>query len=222
MDRIELSGSELSAWVDQDSSVHIRAITKDGDPVELGESEAKALCDFLQYFLSDQVICDTEDVKDLVFVDSEKPLTDDDLKRAEKRLGVHFPDDFSRFYKDHNGGDPNRTVFRDFYGEIEDIEISGFMSILYRREFSDSPDFTLDGRAQAEWTSNKVPRTLLPFAMDWGGNYFCLGLDDGRVYYYVFDTWDEHLSAEENFAVNSTAIAPSFGYFIDHLQPSEE
>lgn len=47
--KIELS--DLIAWVEQDASVHIKAITKYGDPVELSEADVSRLIEFLQAFL---------------------------------------------------------------------------------------------------------------------------------------------------------------------------
>lgn len=49
MAKIELS--DLTAWVEQDTSVHIKAITKYGDPVELSECDVSKLIKFLQDFL---------------------------------------------------------------------------------------------------------------------------------------------------------------------------
>jgi hypothetical protein len=46
--------SDLTAWVEQDTSVHIKAITKYGDPVELSEVDVNRLIEFLQDFLLSQ------------------------------------------------------------------------------------------------------------------------------------------------------------------------
>ena len=74
-----------------------------------------------------------------------------------------------------------------FIKKIDDVEIRDFMPMLYCHEFEDDPDFTLNGRIKEEWRDAKVPKYLLPFAMDWGGNYICYGLNDGIIYYYVRD-----------------------------------
>ncbi|MCL2310596.1 MAG: SMI1/KNR4 family protein [Proteobacteria bacterium] len=151
------------------------------------------------------------------FTETERSLTDNDFTLVEQKLGVKLPHDFVAFYKLNNGGTPDKPVTHDFYEKMEDIEIRDFIPILYAEEFQDDPDFTLEGRAKEHWHKKEVPENLLPFAFDWGGNYICLGLPDGLIYYYVRDVWSENLSTEQNFLRNSTPIAPSFRHFIEHL-----
>lgn len=158
----------------------------------------------------------------LTLLNSEKSLNDNDFKMVEHELEVKLPNDFVEFYKLHNGGNPEQTVLKDFYGKIDDIEIGDFMPIRYCRKFKDDPDFTLDGRVKGEWAENEVPQNLLPYAMDCGGNYICLGLDDGIIYYFNRFDWNDELSAEQNLSLNTTPIAPSFSCFIDNLQYSGE
>lgn len=38
-----LSGDEIRAWIEQDELVCLKAVTKEGDPVELSASEARQL-----------------------------------------------------------------------------------------------------------------------------------------------------------------------------------
>ncbi len=40
---VQLSGGEVTLWLEQGTSVHLRAVTKQGDPVELSVEEAKEL-----------------------------------------------------------------------------------------------------------------------------------------------------------------------------------
>jgi len=161
-------------------------------------------------------------MKDFYIEDPEKKLSDNDFKLVEQDLGVKLPNELIEFYKKYNGGHPNKTIAKDYFNKIDDIEIKDFIPMLYARDFGDDPDFTLNGRAKEEWSESRIPRYLLAFAMDWGGNYLCLNLDDGEVYYYVMDVWSGNISTEKNFEVNSTPISPSFSYFIDHLEFSEE
>jgi hypothetical protein len=44
------SGGEIQAWIEQETSVHLRAVTPHGDPVEMNEHELKQLIDSLQSF----------------------------------------------------------------------------------------------------------------------------------------------------------------------------
>jgi hypothetical protein len=52
MDKIFLADSRLCAWVEQESSVHIKAVTKEGDPVELSDEEVRELENFLRRYLA--------------------------------------------------------------------------------------------------------------------------------------------------------------------------
>jgi hypothetical protein len=42
-DVIRFSGGEVYLWIEQGSSIHIKAVTQHGDPVELNENEAEEL-----------------------------------------------------------------------------------------------------------------------------------------------------------------------------------
>ncbi|MCL1917644.1 MAG: SMI1/KNR4 family protein [Peptococcaceae bacterium] len=172
--------------------------------------------------IKEQITESSKEEPPLALSDSERPLNDKDFKRVEQDLGAKLPYDFVEFYKLHNGGTPNQTAYEDFYGKICDIEVNEFLPMLYRQEFEDNQDYTLNGMAKNQWTANKLPRNLLPFARDWGDNYFCIGIDDGIVYYFVRDVWSDNLTAEENLSVNTTPIAPSFKYFIDNLMCVDE
>ncbi len=44
----ELSHGDLVAWVDPGAALHLKCVTKHGDPVELNAEEVKALCEALR------------------------------------------------------------------------------------------------------------------------------------------------------------------------------
>ena len=45
---ISLCDGQVSVWVESGSSIHLKCITKYGDPVELNAEEARELCDVLR------------------------------------------------------------------------------------------------------------------------------------------------------------------------------
>jgi hypothetical protein len=47
---LSLSGGEVNLWLSEDGTIHIKAITSFGDPVELSSEEAKTLADHLRRF----------------------------------------------------------------------------------------------------------------------------------------------------------------------------
>jgi hypothetical protein len=51
-DYFESSDGTIRIWIEQESSIQIKAVTKEGDPVELSESEALELADVLKSFAS--------------------------------------------------------------------------------------------------------------------------------------------------------------------------
>ncbi len=47
-DIISLSGGDIMIWIENDSSLHLKSITKQNDPVELNCEELVELCEILQ------------------------------------------------------------------------------------------------------------------------------------------------------------------------------
>lgn len=45
--RLSVSDDEVYAWIEQGGSIHIKAVTRAGDPVELSSDEARQLADGL-------------------------------------------------------------------------------------------------------------------------------------------------------------------------------
>lgn len=158
----------------------------------------------------------------LIINNSDKKISDKDFNFIEQNLNVNLPPDLVKFYKKNNGGHPNKSIFYDYYEVLNFIEVRNFIPFLYAHQFENNPDFTIDGIVKRGWAEFKLPRHLLPFAADWGDNYICLNLSDNKVYYYVRDVWSDNISTEKNFEVNSKCISPSFNYFIEHLELSEE
>ncbi len=67
-----------------------------------------------------------------------------------------------------------------------------------------------------------IPENLLPFANDWGGNYFCLNVDSGLVSYFTTDNFYAELSFEENQKKSETVICSSFTNFVQGLVHEED
>ncbi|CAK7027181.1 MAG: hypothetical protein DELT_02622 [Desulfovibrio sp.] len=151
------------------------------------------------------------------FTDCEKKLSVDDISAIERQLSVSFPKTFTSLYLEYNGGKPDRNTWVDPSGERDNIEIREFMPMLYAEQFGNDPDFTLDGRTLDEWTRKTLPMNLVQFAIDWDGNYFCLGCTDGQIYYFIRDECDENLSHEQNLDANTKFLSNSFADFINEL-----
>ena len=146
----------------------------------------------------------------LSFYDCEKNLSEYDFNEVEKNLEVSFPASF------------NLSCFVNDNIDYNYIEIRDFIPMKYFKQFEDDPDFTLEGRAINEWELNELPRNLIPFAFDWGGNYLCLEKNSWQIIYYVRDVWSENISREANFEKNSIIIAKSFEEFLNCLEENPD
>ena len=158
----------------------------------------------------------------LSFYDCEKNLSEYDFNEVEKNLEVSFPASFKSHYFKWNGGTPNLSCFVNDNIDYDYIEIRDFIPMKYFKQFEDDPDFTLEGRAINEWELNELPRNLIPFAFDWGGNYLCLEKNSWQIIYYVRDVWSENISREANFKKNSIIIAKSFEEFLTCLEENPD
>ena len=158
----------------------------------------------------------------LSFYDCEKNLSEYDFNEVEKNLEVSFPASFKSHYFKWNGGTPNLSCFVNDNIDYDYIEIRDFIPMKYFKQFEDDPDFTLEGRAINEWELNELPKNLIPFAFDWGGNYLCLEKNSWQIIYYVRDVWSENISREANFEKNSIIIAKSFEEFLNCLEENPD
>lgn len=145
-------------------------------------------------------------------------LTKEDIAAFEKELDVQLPGSMKNFYLKYNGGMPEPYLFLPQNEEMDFVEIKAFFPI---KQCTDAFE-TIEVIAREAWNDNFLPRNLLPFAMDSGGNYYALNLKNKKIYYFVTDVWDDNLSREDNFKENTTYIAQSFKFFISHFEEEEE
>ena len=155
-----------------------------------------------------------------IFTECEKAISEKEIRQIEQDLGITLPSDFIAHYRRYNGGTPEKTMWRD---ETHDyLEVRDFMSFIYCKDFGDDQDYTLNGRAKEEWREKTLPPTLLPFAFDWGGNYFCIDLITGHVCYFVKDVWSDNISTEKNWEINTDYVTDSISKFIENLQINDD
>ena len=158
----------------------------------------------------------------LKFTDTEEQLTEQDMRLIEQDLGVTIPSQLRAHYLGLNGGTPEKTVFCDKSGSYDGVEIRDFIPMLYNKSFEDAPEYTLNGTAKLEWMENTLPKHLLPFAMDWGGNYICINLTTEEIVYFVRDVWIDSLTTEKNFQRNTRLMCSSFNELLESLVVEEE
>jgi cell wall assembly regulator SMI1 len=101
------------------------------------------------------------------------------IARAEKKMGVKFPEDFAAFYAVHNGQP------RESSGLINLMTISSLARVvsnwscltgLLREGVFDGIRSDPDGPSKPEWWNAR----WIPFVENWSGDHICLDLDPPR------------------------------------------
>ncbi|WP_030140899.1 SMI1/KNR4 family protein [Pseudomonas fluorescens] len=143
------------------------------------------------------------------FPDPETAVTSMDLDRLESIIGKRLPAPFRSHYLKYNGGVPERTYWLgdDF---DEPLEVAAFKPIA-------GSDSTVLCTYQLMLKKQLLPANLLPFANDWGGNFFCLNLDTEAVSYFTTDSFDSGRSPEENQTHSERPVCSNFLRFVQGL-----
>ncbi|WP_050585726.1 SMI1/KNR4 family protein [Pseudomonas syringae USA007] len=152
---------------------------------------------------------------------SDSTISDTELKYLESIVGRALPEAFKQFYIKHNGGVPNKDWW-DSGDEYEPMRIKKFKSVAYEKSV-DAAETKFLGGCYISMTEKKViPKTLLPFATDDGGNFFCLDLADGNICFYATDSFDPEKSIAVNQSEACRWLAKSFEVFIRDLKDETE
>lgn len=148
------------------------------------------------------------------FLDHETAITSMDLDHLESVIGKRLPAPFRNHYLKYNGGMPERAywISEDFF---DPIEVATFKPIAHGES-------TVLSTYQLMLKKQVLPAHLLPFANDWGGNFFCLNLDTEAVSYFTTDSFDSDLSPEENQAQSEKLVCSNFLRFVQGLIDEED
>lgn len=140
-----------------------------------------------------------------------------DISELEKCIGFKLPASFVELYLECNGGTPNRSwvVTDDGY---DPIQIADFKSIYSEGPGNASDTQFIAGCYRLMCDRQVIPHTLLPFAVDDGGNFFCLDMLNGSVIFYAIDTFRDDVSMTANQIAAQKMIAKSFDQFIAELE----
>ena len=104
-----------------------------------------------------------------MFTKTAKAIVQEDIANLERITGYKLPQDFISQYITFNGGIPDKSLFCDTEDEEEGYEIIFYLPIKY---YSDDLGEMKIEKSYAKLTSVNIPSHYLPFAVDWGGNYF--------------------------------------------------
>lgn len=116
-----------------------------------------------------------------------RPVDEATIKRIEKRLKITFPEEIRQHYLTFNGGVPARTWFEN---DDFDTLFGEFLPIVHGRRGD-----TVETVCEDLCIEQKViPRFLVPFAADQGGDYFCFSVkadEPGAIYFFNGEHYDE-------------------------------
>ncbi len=146
-----------------------------------------------------------------MFSKSSKPLEQADIKTLEKTLGYCLPLDFINQYLHSNGGVADKN---HFYVEADDgyVEVSFYIPIKYPSSELGNMDIL---SSYNSLVNKGFPKNYLPFAVDWGGNYFSINLATNEIVLFLMDLGDF-----TNDAVKF--LSKGFLNFINELEEEEE
>lgn len=132
------------------------------------------------------------------------------LSELEAQVGGQLPEPFRTFLIEHNGPLISPCEFH-----VEDY-IDGIDDELYGLHQNKEKDL----REAYFYSSQDLPRDLLPFASDGGGNIICIGLSEarrGKIYFVDHELYDE-----DDQEAGVILLADSLEAFFDGLFEYEE
>jgi cell wall assembly regulator SMI1 len=143
----------------------------------------------------------------VVFEETASPLSELDIKRVERRLGIHLPKDLREHYLLHNGGRPRPFSFvKD--GEAYDVEKFLPMNTGDKKGSSFEKSYVILVDQTPEF-----PRGYIPFATDGMGDHFMYSVNPESFGNIMFNQ-HEYYGDDDRYVV---FLAPSLKEFIDSL-----
>lgn len=144
-----------------------------------------------------------------------------DIYKIEEQFSITLPKEFIAHYLRFNGGVPEKSWWESD-DEYEPIEVTCFKPFVYNSQTHDEPSSLVEGCYISMLERDVIPIKLLPFANDWGGNFFCLDLEDYSIIYYANDSFDESLTMQENHQRLQRKLTNTFENFVNGLVKEED
>lgn len=112
------------------------------------------------------------------------------FEKLEDKYEIDFPKNMISFFEDNNGGTPLK---KEIVIDDEEYEIRCFLS------FNNDEYNSIKKPLETFQTNTKGK--IVPIAKDSGDNYFCINLDNEKVYYWIQEENRYYVLAEnfENF-----------------------
>ncbi|MBD9359192.1 SMI1/KNR4 family protein [Methylomonas fluvii] len=158
---------------------------------------------------------DTAIVSKIFFSKGRSNLSPEDIVNIQQYLNPVLPEELVNHYLMHNGGIPSNSFW------ILEDGCSLWVKKFLPMKFPVGTERTLEDSYLLMVAKNVMPKALIPFAIDHGGNYFCIDTF-GEVYFYAVDRWDEALNDEQNHEKAKKKLGVSFQWFVNQLVESDE
>ena len=142
-----------------------------------------------------------------MFIKTAQAIVQEDIANLERITGHKLPKEFASQYLTFNGGVPDKALFCDAEDEEDGYEISFYLPVKY---YSDDLGEMKIEKSYAKLTSVNVPLHYLPFAVDWGGNYFAIHLKTEEVVLLLMDLGEFTEDCIEY-------LAPNYSEFVENL-----
>lgn len=152
---------------------------------------------------------------------SEREVYHNDLDRLEAHLSARLPSSFKQFFLANNGGVSDRDWW-DSGDDYDPVRVKRFKAIAPSGVADELETKYIGGCYLAMTGRQVIPVTILPFAIDDGGNFFCLDLVEGCVCFFAVDGFDPNLSAAENHVRAYRWLTSSFELFVSGLKDESE
>jgi cell wall assembly regulator SMI1 len=134
------------------------------------------------------------------------PLSEADIKRVERRLGIRLPQDLKEHYLLNNGGRPRPRFF------IKDGEPFGVHEFHVMNTDNKNLSFE-ESYITLVHRTPEFPRGYIPFASDETGDYFLYSVRPDSFGNIMFNQ-HEYYGDEDRYVV---FLAPSLNEFINSL-----
>ena len=119
----------------------------------------------------------------ITVVEQGKPITADDIRQTEVKLGIAIPEPYRSFLLNNNGGRP----------EPEGIDIDGLpgeeTAVRSFFAIADADEFNTIERNLELLREGYPHKTVLPIAEDISNGIFCLDLEEGKGFPVVYFEW---------------------------------
>jgi hypothetical protein len=120
------------------------------------------------------------------------PLAESDIAAVQNTLKIHFTQELREHYLFCNGGRPKKRCWIE--ARWEPTCVRSFLPIIPDDKSED--EFGLVNTFQAAVrdvliNGPHIPKEFIPFAEDFGGNYFCQDRTDNAIYFFSMDCGDD-------------------------------